>query len=309
MRKPVAVTGVLLFDQRFWGSTCFEKGIGLRPVFIEALYNTTFLIWQASARGPSSSRHSQTSAWTSSIRCGAECSRLLPCVTLPRQSASRVPHSLSPTVYSLSYCLLSPYLTHRNSPLAFAPALGQALDPESSYSKAAAALDMGDVTNDGVEKNVTRFAELAESIKRGELVPAHGSKDAKKVSKIKRAGDIVKTINRVGGHEARMTVGTVNLGQLRGRLPSQESKRVLREMTKRSSTRSAATTEARNLSGSTRSAATEARNSSGSRSSVGSDKLESVVETGDAAPATSVTFEEGKAPGEKGDEEGACALM
>jgi len=30
-RKPVGVTGILLFDQRFWGSVCEEKGVGPPP--------------------------------------------------------------------------------------------------------------------------------------------------------------------------------------------------------------------------------------------------------------------------------------
>jgi UDP:flavonoid glycosyltransferase YjiC (YdhE family) len=35
MRKPVAVTGILLMDQRFWGEVCFQKGIGPAPVHID----------------------------------------------------------------------------------------------------------------------------------------------------------------------------------------------------------------------------------------------------------------------------------
>jgi len=34
MRKPVAVTGILLFDQRFWGSVVHTKGIGPPPVHV-----------------------------------------------------------------------------------------------------------------------------------------------------------------------------------------------------------------------------------------------------------------------------------
>ena len=34
MRKPVAVTGILLFDQRFWGQVVYEKGIGPKPVHV-----------------------------------------------------------------------------------------------------------------------------------------------------------------------------------------------------------------------------------------------------------------------------------
>ena len=35
MRKPVAVTGILLMDQRFWGGVVHEKGIGPEPVHID----------------------------------------------------------------------------------------------------------------------------------------------------------------------------------------------------------------------------------------------------------------------------------
>ena len=36
MRKPTAVTGILLMDQRFWGLVCYEKGVGPKPMHIEA---------------------------------------------------------------------------------------------------------------------------------------------------------------------------------------------------------------------------------------------------------------------------------
>jgi len=39
-RKPVAVTGILLLDQRFWGDVCWQKGVGPRPVQIDAFYHT-----------------------------------------------------------------------------------------------------------------------------------------------------------------------------------------------------------------------------------------------------------------------------
>ena len=35
MKKPVAVTGVLLMDQRFWGGVCFNKGVGPAPVHFD----------------------------------------------------------------------------------------------------------------------------------------------------------------------------------------------------------------------------------------------------------------------------------
>lgn len=39
MHKPVAVTGLLLMDQRFWGHVCFEKGVGPEPVHIDEFTN------------------------------------------------------------------------------------------------------------------------------------------------------------------------------------------------------------------------------------------------------------------------------
>merc|ERR1712046_309379 len=35
MRKPCVVTGPLLLDQRFWGTVCFNKGVGPEPVHID----------------------------------------------------------------------------------------------------------------------------------------------------------------------------------------------------------------------------------------------------------------------------------
>ena len=35
MKKPVAVTGILLMDQRFWGGVCYDKGVGPSPAHIE----------------------------------------------------------------------------------------------------------------------------------------------------------------------------------------------------------------------------------------------------------------------------------
>jgi len=40
MKKPVAVTGILLFDQRWWGAVVHEKGIGPPPVHIEVFKST-----------------------------------------------------------------------------------------------------------------------------------------------------------------------------------------------------------------------------------------------------------------------------
>jgi len=82
MRKPTAVTGILLMDQRFWGLVCYEKGVGPKPMHIEA--------WKSIAVD-----------WAD-----------------------------------------------------------RALDPESDYSKAAAALDFGDEANDGVSQNVAAFKRI-----------------------------------------------------------------------------------------------------------------------------------------------------
>ena len=35
MKKSVAVTGILLFDQRFWGNVVHRKGIGPPPVHVD----------------------------------------------------------------------------------------------------------------------------------------------------------------------------------------------------------------------------------------------------------------------------------
>ena len=40
MRRPVCVTGILLFDQRFWGAVCERKGIGPPPVHIDHFIET-----------------------------------------------------------------------------------------------------------------------------------------------------------------------------------------------------------------------------------------------------------------------------
>jgi len=85
MRKPVAVTGVLLMDQRFWGLVCYEKGVGPMPVHIEPFMNIAV-------------------DWAD-----------------------------------------------------------KALDPESDYTKNAAALTFGDEENDGVSQNVQAFKSIAES--------------------------------------------------------------------------------------------------------------------------------------------------
>merc|ERR1719223_1097818 len=85
MRKPTAVTGILLMDQRFWGLVCHEKGCGPKPVHIESFKDIA-------------------TDWAD-----------------------------------------------------------RALDPESDYSKAAAALDFGDEDNDGVTANVNEFVRLIES--------------------------------------------------------------------------------------------------------------------------------------------------
>ena len=62
----------------------------------------------------------------------------------------------------------------------------RALDPESDYGKAAAALSFGDEDNDGVSANVAEFVRLIES---GDLTPpkAHKAKLA--------AGDVLKKGN------------------------------------------------------------------------------------------------------------------
>jgi len=85
MRKPTAVTGILLMDQRFWGLVCHEKGCGPKPVHIESFKDIA-------------------TDWAD-----------------------------------------------------------RALDPESDYSKAAAALAFGDEDNDGVTANVNEFVRLIES--------------------------------------------------------------------------------------------------------------------------------------------------
>jgi len=40
LRKPTAVTGILLMDQRFWGHVCEEKGVGPAPTHIDEFETT-----------------------------------------------------------------------------------------------------------------------------------------------------------------------------------------------------------------------------------------------------------------------------
>jgi len=40
VHKPIAVSGVLLMDQRFWGQVCADKGVGPPPVHIDELAET-----------------------------------------------------------------------------------------------------------------------------------------------------------------------------------------------------------------------------------------------------------------------------
>ena len=40
VHKPIAVSGVLLMDQRFWGQVCADKGVGPPPVHIEEFAST-----------------------------------------------------------------------------------------------------------------------------------------------------------------------------------------------------------------------------------------------------------------------------
>ena len=88
MKKPIAVTGILLFDQRFWGAVVHAKGLGPPPVHIDLFADK--------------------------------------CVAF----------------------------------------VDRALDPASDWCKAAAALDMGDEADDGVQRNVDHIRELLDS---GEL--------------------------------------------------------------------------------------------------------------------------------------------
>jgi len=101
MRKPTAVTGILLMDQRFWGQVCYDKGVGPKPMHLEA--------WKSIAVD-----------WAD-----------------------------------------------------------RALDPESDYSKAAAALTFGDESNDGVSANVAAFSRLMQNpnlpIPKGHTVAKPGS--------------------------------------------------------------------------------------------------------------------------------------
>lgn len=104
MRKPVAVTGILLMDQRFWGLVCNEKGVGPMPCHIEP-FKEIAVDWA-----------------------------------------------------------------------------DRALDPESDYSKAAAALTFGDEANDGVSANVQEFARIADA-----------DLDPPKSSELKELGDLEAT--------------------------------------------------------------------------------------------------------------------
>ena len=85
MRKPVAVTGILLMDQRFWGKVCFDKGVGPEPKHIDEFRN-------------------EAVDWAD-----------------------------------------------------------RALDPDSDYSRAAAALDFGDEEEDGVAANARMFATIVDA--------------------------------------------------------------------------------------------------------------------------------------------------
>ena len=53
MRKPVAVTGILLMDQRFWGKVCFDKGVGPEPKHIDEFRNEA-VDWADRALDPDS---------------------------------------------------------------------------------------------------------------------------------------------------------------------------------------------------------------------------------------------------------------
>ena len=85
MRKPVAVTGILLMDQRFWGKVCFDKGVGPEPKHIDEFRN-------------------EAVDWAD-----------------------------------------------------------RALDPDSDYNRAAAALDFGDEEEDGVAANARMFATIVDA--------------------------------------------------------------------------------------------------------------------------------------------------
>jgi len=39
-RKPVCITGPLLLDQRFWGTVCFQQGVGPEPVHLDSFSNS-----------------------------------------------------------------------------------------------------------------------------------------------------------------------------------------------------------------------------------------------------------------------------
>ena len=123
MRKPTAVTGILLMDQRFWGFVCHEKGVGPKPVHIEGFKDIA-------------------TDWAD-----------------------------------------------------------RALDAESDYAKAAAALSFGDEANDGVSCNVSEFVRLVGS---GELSPPRSHK-----AKLK-SGEVMKTAD-ASARPIDSTRSTLNL--------------------------------------------------------------------------------------------------
>lgn len=63
MRKPVAVTGVLLMDQRFWGMVCNEKKVGPPPVHIEP-FKGIAVDWADKALDPTSTYAEAAAALT-----------------------------------------------------------------------------------------------------------------------------------------------------------------------------------------------------------------------------------------------------
>ena len=131
MKKPVAVTGILLFDQRFWGDVVYQKGIGPPPVHIDRFTST--------------------------------------CVDFVNKVGGPTPlaRALEATCMRAACCQRPVHLIRRC----------QALDPTSSYAKAAAELVMGDEHDDGVHTNVTHFQQLLDS---GMLKPA--AKASRRVS-------------------------------------------------------------------------------------------------------------------------------
>jgi len=51
MKRPVAVTGILLMDQRFWGWVCYDKGVGPKPMHIDA-FEGSAVDWADKALDP-----------------------------------------------------------------------------------------------------------------------------------------------------------------------------------------------------------------------------------------------------------------